>query len=87
MLVIADHGKGWEGLIQDDSHKGWMSVPQLRQALDTAQKATGQKLDVLGFDACQMASVEVQRDQRLRQVYGCVPRLWKVARVGHTLIF
>ncbi|MBS2034907.1 hypothetical protein JST97_07960 [bacterium] len=59
MLVIADHGKGWEGLIQDDSHKGWMSVPQLRQALDTAQKATGQKLDVLGFDACQMASVEV----------------------------
>jgi len=59
MLVIADHGKGWEGLIQDDSHKGWMSVPQLKQALDTAQKATGQKLDVLGFDACQMASVEV----------------------------
>ena len=59
MLVIADHGKGWEGLVQDDSHKGWMSVPQLKQALDTAQKATGKKLDVLGFDACQMASVEV----------------------------
>ncbi|MFN8611408.1 MAG: clostripain-related cysteine peptidase [Vulcanimicrobiota bacterium] len=59
MLVIADHGKGWEGLIQDDSHKGWMSVPQLRQALETAQKETGQKLDVLGFDACQMAAVEV----------------------------
>ena len=59
MLVIADHGKGWEGLIQDDSHKGWMSIPQLKQALDTAQKATNQKLDVLGFDACQMASVEV----------------------------
>lgn len=59
MLVIADHGKGWEGLVQDDSHKGWMSVPQLKQALDTAQKATGHKLDVLGFDACQMATVEV----------------------------
>jgi hypothetical protein len=27
--------------------------------LDTAQRATGQKLDVLGFDACQMAAVEV----------------------------
>lgn len=59
MLVISDHGKGWEGLIQDDSHKGWMSVPQLRQALDTAYQETGRKLDVIGFDACQMASVEV----------------------------
>ena len=59
MLVIADHGKGWEGMIEDETHKGWMSVPQLKQALDTAQRATGQKLDVLGFDACQMAAVEV----------------------------
>ena len=59
MLVIADHGKGWEGMIEDESHKGWMTVPQLKQALDTAQQATGQKLDVLGFDACQMAAVEV----------------------------
>lgn len=59
MLVIADHGKGWEGMIEDESHQGWMSVPQLKQALDTAQQATGQKLDVLGFDACQMAAVEV----------------------------
>ena len=59
MLIIADHGKGWEGMIEDESHKGWMTVPQLKQALDTAQQATGQKLDVLGFDACQMAAVEV----------------------------
>lgn len=59
MLVIADHGKGWEGMVEDESHKGWMTVPQLKQALDTAQQATGQKLDVLGFDACQMAAVEV----------------------------
>jgi hypothetical protein len=33
MLVIADHGKGWEGMIEDETHKGWMSVPQLKQAL------------------------------------------------------
>jgi hypothetical protein len=59
MLVIADHGKGWEGLIQDDSHRGWMSVPQLKEALESAYQATGRKLDVIGFDACQMASVEV----------------------------
>ncbi|MBN9418192.1 MAG: hypothetical protein J0I12_22270 [Candidatus Eremiobacteraeota bacterium] len=59
MLIIADHGKGWEGMIEDESHKGWMTVPQLKQALDTAQQATGQKLDILGFDACQMAAVEV----------------------------
>lgn len=59
MLVIADHGKGWEGLIQDDSHKGWMSVPQLREALEMAYQSTGKKFDVIGFDACQMAAVEV----------------------------
>lgn len=59
MLVIADHGKGWQGLVQDDSHKGWMSVPQLKQALQTAEQETGRKLDVIGFDACLMASVEV----------------------------
>lgn len=59
MLVIADHGKGWEGMVEDESHKGWMSVPDLKQALDAAQQVTGQKLDVLGFDACQMAAVEV----------------------------
>lgn len=59
MLIIADHGKGWEGLVQDDSHKGWMSVPQLREALEMAYQATGKKFDVIGFDACQMAAIEV----------------------------
>lgn len=59
MLLIADHGKGWKGCIQDDSHKGWMEVPQLQQALAGARKSTGVKLDMVGFDACLMASTEV----------------------------
>lgn len=59
MLVIADHGKGWEGLVQDETHQGWMSVPQLKEALVQAEMETGRKLNVIGFDACQMASVEV----------------------------
>lgn len=59
MLVIADHGKGWQGLIQDESHRGWMTTPQLKQALEMAEKQTGKKLDVIGFDACLMASAEV----------------------------
>ncbi len=59
MLVITDHGKGWEGAVEDESHKGWMKLPELKQALEMAQARTGKKLDVIGFDACQMATVEV----------------------------
>lgn len=66
MLLIADHGKGWQGAIQDDGHKGWMSLPQIGQALSDAEKTTGRKLDVIGFDACQMASVEVASELKDR---------------------
>lgn len=59
MLVITDHGKGWEGAVEDESHKGWMKLPELKQALEMAQARTGKKLDIIGFDACQMATVEV----------------------------
>ncbi|MCD4783019.1 MAG: hypothetical protein K8T10_04215 [Candidatus Eremiobacteraeota bacterium] len=59
MLIISDHGKGWEGAIQDKSHSGWMELPRIEDALMDAQEKTGQKLDILGFDACLMGESEV----------------------------
>lgn len=58
MLVISDHGDGWKGAVQDESHEGWMSAPEIRQGLEQAQAATGRKIDVLGMDACLMANAE-----------------------------
>lgn len=66
MLVISDHGNAWKGCAQDDSARGWMSVPELKAGLAHAQQATGKKIDVLGFDCCLMANLETAyqvRDQ------------------------
>jgi len=59
ILVVSDHGGGWTGAISDDSSGGWMKTPKIREALENAEKATGQKLDIMGFDACLMATTEV----------------------------
>ncbi len=59
MLIMSSHGKGWAGMVDDRSHKGWMSAPEIRNALESVKNSTGEKMDVLGFDACCMASVEV----------------------------
>lgn len=58
-LVIGDHGDGWKGAVEDESHGGWMSTPNIREALATAEAETGKKIDVLGFDCCLMATTEV----------------------------
>jgi hypothetical protein len=60
-LIISDHGGGWTGAISDDSHGGWATTPQLREALDQALK-DGKKIDVLGFDACLMANHEATHE-------------------------
>ncbi|MDQ7823420.1 MAG: clostripain-related cysteine peptidase [Candidatus Eremiobacteraeota bacterium] len=59
MLILSDHGGGWPGAISDDSHGGWIKTPDLNKALEEAEKITGKKIDLLGFDACLMASTEV----------------------------
>ncbi|MBI2267346.1 MAG: hypothetical protein HYU64_19635 [Armatimonadetes bacterium] len=58
-LVLNDHGGGFTGAMADDSDGNFMSVPQIRQALQEAQDITGKKLDIIGFDACLMAEAEV----------------------------
>lgn len=63
-LIISDHGEGWQGAIEDDSHEDQMKTPLIRAALENAEKETGVKLDVIGFDACLMGSTEVAYELR-----------------------
>lgn len=58
-LFLNDHGGGFTGGMSDDSQGGSMSVPDLRKALEEAQKITGKKITILGFDACLMGELEV----------------------------
>lgn len=58
-LVISDHGDSWKGASQDEGHHTWMSLPQVESALQDARAQTGRKLDLLSFDCCHMASIEV----------------------------
>lgn len=62
MVIVSDHGNGWQGAVQDFSHDGWMTLPQIREGFEKAQAATGRKVDVIGFDACLMASSEVAHE-------------------------
>ena len=72
-LILWDHGGAWLG----DSRDQWRSVindytsndqirtPELRQAISEALSRAGRsKLDLLGFDACLMGSLEVLYELR-----------------------
>lgn len=58
-LIFNDHGGGFTGAMADDTDGDFMSMPQMRQALADAQKETGKKIDIIGFDACLMAGTEI----------------------------
>jgi hypothetical protein len=61
-LVLWDHGEGPVGFGQDDTTGGaYMTPPEMEQALSSGMAAAGRgaPLDLVGFDACFMASYEV----------------------------
>lgn len=59
-LDVNDHGGGYRGIAQDDGKGSRLSLPQFASALALA----GQPIDVLSFDACLMATVEVAYEVR-----------------------
>lgn len=62
-LVLDDHGMAWEGICGDETAeeaKDIMTLPALRDAL--RQGLGPDRLEVLGFDACLMANLEVARE-------------------------
>lgn len=60
-LVLWDHGSTVWGFGQDETNdNASLNLPEIRSALDEALSSPGMdKLDLIGFDACLMASVEV----------------------------
>jgi len=62
-LVMNDHGGGFTGAMSDDgSGQGSFTMPQIKQAIADAEKVTGKKIDILGFDACLMADVQAAHE-------------------------
>ena len=61
-LVLWDHGGNWEGICWDDTDDDYLTITEVRTALADAAVDT---VDVLGFDACLMASLEVAYTIRL----------------------
>jgi len=60
-LIISDHGGGWQGVASDETSEGQMISPAgLMRALETGLRTAGvDRLDLLIFDACLMAELEV----------------------------
>jgi hypothetical protein len=60
-LILWDHGASWPGVASDDTSDGdSLSLPELASALENALQRTGAgKLDLIGFDACLMAQIDV----------------------------
>jgi len=58
-LVMWDHGAGFKGSMTDDDTHHIIKNADLARALEDAQKSTGNKLEVINFNACLMQQAEV----------------------------
>ncbi len=61
-LILWNHGGGTQGFGQDTSknaNESMMSLPQLHQAFQTIRTEFGKPLDIVIYDACVMATIEV----------------------------
>jgi hypothetical protein len=60
-LIMSDHGGGWTGGFSDLSvPESALTMPEIVSAMDQIRQATGvDKFEMMGFDACLMAQIEV----------------------------
>ena len=60
-LIVSDHGASWPGVGDDESSDGdGLSLAELHDGISSGLETAGlPKLDLLGFDACLMATYEV----------------------------
>ena len=54
LLDFWDHGNGWDYFCWDQTADNWLDVPKLSQIMHSVGF-----IDIVGFDACDMAQVEV----------------------------
>jgi len=60
-LILWDHGSNWEGVCWDWTNEDYLTVKELYQALANSPV----QINLLGFDACLMASIEVSYELAL----------------------
>lgn len=59
-LIMSDHGAGWAPGFSDLDSGGSLTLPEITSAIATIQSQMGgQKIELLGFDACLMGMIEV----------------------------
>ena len=59
-LILWDHGSSWAGIAFDDTDgEDGINMPELDAALRTIKQQTGEQIDLIGFDACLMAQIDV----------------------------
>ncbi|RPJ19277.1 MAG: hypothetical protein EHM33_30540 [Chloroflexi bacterium] len=61
-LVMSDHGGGWTGGFSDMSAASYseLSIPEIVSSVEQIRQNTGiAKFELIGFDACLMAQIEV----------------------------
>lgn len=61
-LILWDHGGGIDGVCYDEYPEDQLTVPEVGQALRTITSSGTNKIDVLGFCACLMSTVEVAHE-------------------------
>ncbi|MEM4490816.1 MAG: clostripain-related cysteine peptidase, partial [Desulfurococcaceae archaeon] len=54
-LILWDHGDSWNGFGWDETNNDYLTIEEIKEALSNINI----KIDLLGFDACLMASIEV----------------------------
>ena len=63
-LMIWNHGSGWTGISYDDNTHHGMDLPEVRTAMEAIcaqlkEQQGKEKIDIVDFDACLMATYEV----------------------------
>src|SRR5690606_33305610 len=60
-LIVSDHGASWPGIGGDESHdEDHLTLAEIADGIAAGLDAVGlDRLDLLGFDACLMATHEV----------------------------
>ena len=70
MLLISDHGYGRRGICQDETNGDvLMPADGIASALEDVKSRTGKMVDIVAFDACNMASIEVAYELRDAAAY------------------
>ncbi|MCC6035382.1 MAG: clostripain-related cysteine peptidase [Desulfurococcaceae archaeon] len=54
-LILWNHGDNWHGFGWDDTNHDYLSIEEIRRVLSSIDV----EIDILGFDACLMSSIEV----------------------------